>query len=918
MSRHRQVRNDLKYEEFEDEDDYEYDEEYDDDYQEEEVGPTPVAYSIPTSKPVVAPPTAPATAKFNGSDYSKGEILDALSRYNGDVERAVNFLFENPPKGSATPMELDDESTPSVTSGAPLSSSLQHLLQPIKRNDNAATGIPSRPNANANPADAVNTKPSLSTLLSGGSIPTGKPSLSSGSLGTTAKSSLSSLSSGGLLKTPLSQGTSNAGLKPSLSSLGGLGGLSALSNMGSPGLGKASLGSISSGASLKSLSTSTGMGNVTIGENVSSQDLIQQALSAISSPGQPKASPALKPTGLNSLNPPFPRATTNQPEKTFVGIQKPVSKHGPKLDFGALNAKSGESQFTDDTLHRANPLLAAPSTFADFWTEEKIIKLPNHNQINAKAQVAAIIPNAESLSSVDVKPFNFTSPSPDDIVLAARSGKSQVKVAETKQEKPKSAVASTTAEKAKLSQAEPAKPKVEAATASQPPSTPLESQLAELKVSSSSKAKKIDVRAEYTKRNAEKENLNLVVVGHVDAGKSTMMGHLLFLLGEVNDRTMKKYERDAEKMKKGSFAFAWVLDETEEERSRGVTIDVAINKFETPHRKFVLLDAPGHRDFVPNMISGASQADVAVLVVDSSTGEFESGFSNGGQTREHSLLVRSLGVSQLIVAINKLDTVDWSQSRYTDIMQQLLNFLVTAGFKAEKLTFIPCSGFSGENLLKAKSPELLSWYTGPTLVEALDTLQPPVRPIEKPFRLMVADFFKGGMGNGGSADLTVSGRIESGSVQIGDAVLMMPIGEIGSVRGIEVASEVVKWSVAGDNVTIAINGVDVQHVRARIITFDIEIPLTIGVPVVLHSQSAHESASICKLISILNKSTGEVIKKSPRALTKNMSAMVEVKLVRPMCLETSKDSKDLGRFMLRSKSEVVAAGIITDILARVK
>ncbi|CAI2184591.1 6663_t:CDS:10 [Funneliformis geosporum] len=403
------------------------------------------------------------------------------------------------------------------------------------------------------------------------------------------------------------------------------------------------------------------------------------------------------------------------------------------------------------------------------------------------------------------------------------------------------------------------------------------------------KNKRIDVLAEYKKRSSDKESLNLVIIGHVDAGKSTLMGHLLYLLGEVNEKTMRKYERDSSKIGKSSFAYAWVLDETGEERSRGITMDIAITKFETENRRFTLLDAPGHRDFIPNMISGAAQADVAILVVDATTGEFETGFDSNGQTKEHALLVRSLGVQQLIVAINKLDVVNWSQNRYNDIMAKLNLFLTLAGFKKDKVIYVPCSGLTGENLLK-RSENVLEWYSGPTLVQQIDKFEPPIRLLEKPFRLSVSDFFKGGIGSMGG--VTVAGRIEAGNIQVGEGVTVIPGGEHGVVK-VPVTS----------------------HFLAQVVVFEIKVPITRGFPVILYRQSLNEPAIITKLISILDKSTGAVIKKNPRCLVKSSIAIVEIELSnRPIPLETYKENKELGRIMLRKGGETVAAGIVTNSL----
>jgi len=274
------------------------------------------------------------------------------------------------------------------------------------------------------------------------------------------------------------------------------------------------------------------------------------------------------------------------------------------------------------------------------------------------------------------------------------------------------------------------------------------------------------------------------------------MGRLLYDLNVVDKRTIDKYRKEAEKMGKSSFALAWVLDQGTEERTRGVTIDIAMNKFETEKTSFTILDAPGHRDFIPNMIAGASQADFAVLVIDASTGSFESGLR--GQTKEHALLVRSMGVQRLIVAINKLDTVSWSQDRFTEISQQVSAFLLAAGFQSKNISFIPLSGLHGDNIVtRATSPDA-AWYQGNTLVGELDNSEPIARALEKPLRVTIGDIFRGGVQN----PLSISGRIEAGSLQTGDALISQPANEKCFIKALEIDNETADWAVAGQNVTI--------------------------------------------------------------------------------------------------------------------
>ncbi|XP_054346882.2 HBS1-like protein isoform X1 [Pongo pygmaeus] len=438
----------------------------------------------------------------------------------------------------------------------------------------------------------------------------------------------------------------------------------------------------------------------------------------------------------------------------------------------------------------------------------------------------------------------------------------------------------------------------------------------------------IDVKAELEKRQGGKQLLNLVVIGHVDAGKSTLMGHMLYLLGNINKRTMHKYEQESKKAGKASFAYAWVLDETGEERERGVTMDVGMTKFETTTKVITLMDAPGHKDFIPNMITGAAQADVAVLVVDASRGEFEAGFETGGQTREHGLLVRSLGVTQLAVAVNKMDQVNWQQERFQEITGKLGHFLKQAGFKESDVAFIPTSGLSGENLItRSRSSELTKWYKGLCLLEQIDSFKPPQRSIDKPFRLCVSDVFKD-QGSG----FCITGKIEAGYIQTGDRLLAMPPNETCTVKGITLHDEPVDWAAAGDHVSLTLVGMDIIKInvgcifcgpkvpikactrfRARILIFNIEIPITKGFPVLLHYQTVSEPAVIKRLISVLNKSTGEVTKKTPKFLTKGQNALVELQTQRPIALELYKDFKELGRFMLRYGGSTIAAGVVTEM-----
>lgn len=404
-------------------------------------------------------------------------------------------------------------------------------------------------------------------------------------------------------------------------------------------------------------------------------------------------------------------------------------------------------------------------------------------------------------------------------------------------------------------------------------------------------------------------------VGHVDAGKSTLMGRLLYDIGVIDQRTIDRYRKDAEKMGKASFALAWVMDQGTEERSRGVTIDIATNKFSTKDTNFTILDAPGHQDFIPNMIAGASQADFAVLVIDASTGSFESGLR--GQTKEHALLVRSMGVQRIIIAVNKLDTVSWSQDRFDEISQQISAFLTSAGFLPKNITFIPCSGLHGDNIVrKSTESELTSWYNGSTLLEELETSEPITRALKKPLRITIGDIFRGGVQN----PLSISGRIEAGSLQTGDALLAQPASEKCFIKSLEIDSEPADWAVAGQNVTLHLTDIDPIHLKigdvlcspsspiknikeftAKLLAFEFLTPMQVDV----HRGRLHAPGKIREVVAILDKGSGAVVgKKKPRIVKPGEAARVVVELETAVPLEAP------GRVVLRSGGETVAAGLL--------
>ncbi|QRW19182.1 Elongation factor Tu GTP binding domain [Rhizoctonia solani] len=442
-----------------------------------------------------------------------------------------------------------------------------------------------------------------------------------------------------------------------------------------------------------------------------------------------------------------------------------------------------------------------------------------------------------------------------------------------------------------------------------------------------------EARKEATSGDSDgRKRLSLVVIGHVDAGKSTLMGRLLYECGQVEEKRRREHERASEKAGKASFSWAWELDAGAEERERGITMDIAQSVLPTEHRIISILDAPGHKDFVPNMISGASQADCALLVVDAATGAFEKGFEGGGQTREHIGVVRSLGVRNIVVAVNKMDMVDYRKSRFDEIQVALLPFLVQAGFNTSRVTFVPCAGVSGVNLTKSEEPALQSWWDGKPIVDHLDRLEPPIRDFDTPLRIPISNVFKGVTSSG----IGISGRISGGIVQVGERVRIVPGDETAVIKSIEKDDVNVQWAAAGSNVTIYLANIDPIHLsigsvlcspgdivplassfNAQIIVFDIQLPIIGGSSVELFHHSREVPASVSKLIETVDRATGAVIKRNPRVLPKSSSAKVTISLrvssgpsARPASipLEPFSVNKEMGRILLRRGGETIAAG----------
>jgi len=441
----------------------------------------------------------------------------------------------------------------------------------------------------------------------------------------------------------------------------------------------------------------------------------------------------------------------------------------------------------------------------------------------------------------------------------------------------------------------------------------------------------------------EKPHINIVVIGHVDSGKSTTTGHLIYKCGGIDKRTIEKFEKEAQESGKGSFKYAWVMDKLKAERERGITIDIALWKFETPKYYVTVIDAPGHRDFIKNMITGTSQADCAVLIVASGTGEFEAGISKNGQTREHALLAYTLGVKQLIVAVNKIDTTEppYSQARFEEIQKEVSQYVKKVGYNPATVPFVPISGWNGDNMLETSTNT--SWFKGwtierksgkvegKTLLQALDAMEPPSRPSDKPLRLPLQDVYKiGGIGT------VPVGRVETGIIKPGMIVTFAPANLTTEVKSVEMHHEALTEALPGDNVGFNVKNVSVKEIRrgfvagdsknnppfgveeftAQVIVLNHPGQIANGYTPVLDCHTAHIACKFREIKEKCDRRSGKKLEDNPKSIKSGDAAIVDLVPSKPMCVESFTDFPPLGRFAVRDMRQTVAVGVIKSVKAK--
>merc|ERR1712183_864101 len=443
---------------------------------------------------------------------------------------------------------------------------------------------------------------------------------------------------------------------------------------------------------------------------------------------------------------------------------------------------------------------------------------------------------------------------------------------------------------------------------------------------------------------ADKIHINIVVIGHVDSGKSTTTGHLIYKCGGIDKRTIEKLEKEAAEKGKGSFKYAWVMDKLKAERERGITIDIALWKFETSKFHVTIIDAPGHRDFIKNMITGTSQADCAVLIVAAGVGEFEAGIAKNGQTREHALLAFTLGVKQLIVGINKMDNTEpkYSEARFQEIVKEVSNYVKKIGYNPKAVAFVPISGWHGDNMIEPSTN--MTWYkgwdeetkeggkqSGKTLFEALDSIIPPQRPSDRPLRLPLQDVYKiGGIGT------VPVGRVETGIIKPGMVITFAPNQLTTEVKSVEMHHESLPEAVPGDNVGFNIKNVSVKDIKrgyvasdsknkpatgcanftAQVIVLNHPGQICNGYSPVLDCHTAHIACKFNEIKEKVDRRTGKAVETNPKSIKSGDAAIVELVPSKPMCVEAFSDFPPLGRFAVRDMRQTVAVGVIKSTTAK--
>jgi len=431
-----------------------------------------------------------------------------------------------------------------------------------------------------------------------------------------------------------------------------------------------------------------------------------------------------------------------------------------------------------------------------------------------------------------------------------------------------------------------------------------------------------------------KEVLNVAFIGHVDSGKSTTAGHLLYRVGAVDTRTVDKLGEQANQLGKASFKYAYILDNLRAERERGITVNYNVWKMETPRYSCTLIDTPGHRDFIKNMITGTSQADVAILVVPASPGEFEAGMAKDyGMVRTYTQIASTFGIKQLIVAVNKMDAhaVNYSQSKFMEIRNEVSNFIKRIGYNPKNVPFIPISGWVGDNLIEHS--DNMSWWKGPTLLEAIDSMAPPKRLVDLPLRCPLADVYKiAGIGT------VPVGRIETGVMKLGMMVTFSPGGLTSEVKSIERHHQLIQEAYPGDSVGFNVKSItrnelsrgmvvgdssqdppeEVTKFIAQIVIISHPGQIKVGYKPVISCHTAHISCKWTNFERKLDKKTGDILEDNPTFLKTGDSAIVEMVPSQPMCVETFEDYPPLGRFSIRDNKQVVAVGIIKQVTKKAK